>query len=57
MEKKNRFVTMYYRDKDGVMRKVPGLRLLVIDSKPEFVYTLYTTETWSPIDLREIQKR
>jgi len=38
--KQARFVSMYFRDESGVMRKVPGLLLHVSRGKPYEVYTL-----------------
>ena len=36
----SRFISLYYRDEDKVMRKVPGLQLLVSRGEPYEVYTL-----------------
>jgi len=37
---KSRFVALYYRDEDGIMRKVPGLEIMVSDGVAYQVYTL-----------------
>jgi hypothetical protein len=39
-KKNSRFVSLYYRDEKGVMRRLPGLQLHVFKGKPIEVYTL-----------------
>ena len=36
-----RALTVYYRDKDGIMRAIPKVKCIVTDGRPEKVYTLY----------------
>ena len=35
-----RSLTVYYRDEDGIMRAIPKVKVIVIDNRPEKVYTL-----------------
>lgn len=35
-----RSVKLYYRDESGVMRAIDGLRVIVVENRPEKVYTL-----------------
>jgi phage I-like protein len=36
-----RVLTVYYRDKDGIMRSIPKVKVRTIDGRPDKVYTLY----------------
>ena len=48
----SRLVSLYYRDSDGVMRKVPGLLIFIIDGIEYEVYT--TNYPKQKIILREL---
>lgn len=41
MSKAVRALKVYYRDKDGVMRAIPKVKVITIDGRPDKVYTLY----------------
>jgi len=36
-----RSLSVYYRDEDGVMRTIPKVKVIVIDGRPDKVYTLF----------------
>lgn len=36
-----RSLTVYYRDEDGIMRAIPKVKVIVIDGRPDKVYTLF----------------
>ena len=40
MTKPVRAVSVYYRDEKGVMRVIPNVKVLIIDNRPDKVYTL-----------------
>jgi hypothetical protein len=36
-----RALTVYYRDEEGIMRAIPKVKVLVVDGRPDKVYTLF----------------
>jgi len=36
-----RALTVYYRDEDGIMRAIPKVKVIVVDGRPDKVYTLF----------------
>ena len=36
-----RSLSVYYRDEDGIMRAIPKVKVIVIDGRPDKVYTLF----------------
>jgi len=36
-----RALKVYYRDEDGVMRAIPKVKVIVVDGRPDKVYTLF----------------
>ena len=36
-----RALTVYYRDEGGVMRTIPKVKVIVVDGRPDKVYTLF----------------
>ena len=46
-----RALKVYYRDEDGVMRAIPGVKVITIDGAPDKVYTLFPIK-YQELDLK-----